>query len=107
MDLSPFFGLAWRVMSESSNRIGLGYDLHRLEEGRPLIIGGVKIPSERGAVAHSDGDVVLHALVDALLGAAALGDRSFFGPAGNGSVPFFWVSMAGDVGILQPYRTWL
>ena len=55
-------------------RIGLGTDLHRLEEGRPLLVGGVEIPSLVGAVGHSDGDVVLHALTDALLGATASGD---------------------------------
>ncbi|RIH81088.1 2-C-methyl-D-erythritol 2,4-cyclodiphosphate synthase [Calidithermus terrae] len=55
-------------------RIGFGEDAHRLEPGRALWLGGVEIPSERGAVAHSDGDVVLHALCDALLSACALGD---------------------------------
>jgi len=50
-------------------RIGIGYDLHRLVPGRPLILGGVTIPYERGLLGHSDGDVVLHALCDALLGA--------------------------------------
>ncbi|HKK45171.1 MAG TPA: 2-C-methyl-D-erythritol 2,4-cyclodiphosphate synthase [Balneolaceae bacterium] len=55
-------------------RIGYGYDVHRLEEGRPLILGGIKIPSERGLVGHSDADVLLHAISDALLGACALGD---------------------------------
>jgi len=55
-------------------RIGLGYDLHRLTEGRPLVLGGVTIPFERGLLGHSDADVLLHALMDALLGAAALGD---------------------------------
>lgn len=55
-------------------RIGLGYDLHRLVEGRPLMLGGVHIPFEKGEAGHSDGDVLLHALADALLGAAALGD---------------------------------
>ena len=54
--------------------IGFGYDIHRLAPGIPLILGGVTIPSDRGTVAHSDGDVLLHALCDALLGAAALGD---------------------------------
>lgn len=54
--------------------IGFGYDIHRLEKGKLLILGGVTIPSDRGTVAHSDGDVLLHALCDALLGAAALGD---------------------------------
>ena len=55
-------------------RIGQGYDVHRLTEGRPLILGGVAIPHEKGLLGHSDADVLLHALMDALLGAAALGD---------------------------------
>lgn len=53
---------------------GIGYDLHRLELGRKLIIGGIEVPFEKGPVGHSDGDVLSHALCDALLGAAALGD---------------------------------
>ena len=55
-------------------RVGMGYDVHRLVEGRDLIIGGVKIPYEKGLLGHSDADVLLHAISDALLGAAALGD---------------------------------
>ena len=55
-------------------RIGHGYDLHRLVEGRPLILGGVTVPYERGLFGHSDADVLVHAVMDALLGAAALGD---------------------------------
>lgn len=55
-------------------RIGHGYDAHRLTEGRPLVLGGVTIPYEKGLAGHSDADVILHALMDALLGAAALGD---------------------------------
>jgi len=55
-------------------RVGLGHDLHRLEPGRPLILGGVRIEYDRGLMGHSDADVVLHAVADALLGAAALGD---------------------------------
>lgn len=55
-------------------RIGSGYDVHRLVEGRPLIIGGVMIPYEKGLLGHSDADVLLHAICDALLGAVALGD---------------------------------
>jgi len=55
-------------------RIGMGYDVHRLVEGRDCIIGGVKIPYELGLLGHSDADVLLHAISDALLGAAALGD---------------------------------
>ena len=55
-------------------RIGQGYDIHRLIEGRPLIIGGVPVPYEKGEDAHSDGDVLIHAVIDALLGAIAQGD---------------------------------
>lgn len=55
-------------------RIGQGYDVHRLVEGRPLVLGGVTVPWERGLLGHSDADVLLHAVMDALLGAAALGD---------------------------------
>lgn len=55
-------------------RIGQGYDVHRLTEGRALILGGVNIPYEKGLLGHSDADVLTHALMDALLGAAALGD---------------------------------
>jgi len=58
----------------ASWRVGLGHDTHRLEPGLRLIIGGIAIPHEKGFVAHSDGDVLLHAITDALLGAAALGD---------------------------------
>ena len=55
-------------------RVGMGYDVHRLVEGRDLIMGGVNIPYEKGLLGHSDADVLLHAIMDALLGAAALGD---------------------------------
>ena len=55
-------------------RIGFGYDVHALTEGRKLILGGVEIPHEKGLLGHSDADVLLHAIMDALLGAAALGD---------------------------------
>src|SRR3954469_22919310 len=55
-------------------RVGIGHDTHRLEEGRPLILGGVRVEHARGLVGHSDADIVLHALTDALLGAAGLGD---------------------------------
>ena len=55
-------------------RIGHGYDVHRFEDGRDLILGGVKIPFERGLLGHSDADVLTHAVMDALLGAASLGD---------------------------------
>lgn len=55
-------------------RVGNGYDVHQLAEGLPLVLGGVKIPHSKGCVAHSDGDVMIHALCDALLGALSLGD---------------------------------
>ncbi|HVF90540.1 MAG TPA: 2-C-methyl-D-erythritol 2,4-cyclodiphosphate synthase [Blastocatellia bacterium] len=57
-----------------ARRIGIGYDLHRLVEGRKLILGGTEIPFEKGLLGHSDSDVLTHAICDALLGAAALGD---------------------------------
>lgn len=56
------------------NRIGIGFDIHRLVEGRKLVLGGVEIPFEKGLLGHSDSDVLTHAICDALLGAAALGD---------------------------------
>lgn len=55
-------------------RTGIGYDVHRFAEGRPLVLGGVTIPAARGLLGHSDADVLLHAIADAILGAAALGD---------------------------------
>lgn len=57
-----------------SYRCGIGYDLHRLSEGRPLIVGGIEVPFDKGPAGHSDGDVLAHALCDALFGAAGLGD---------------------------------
>lgn len=65
---------------EIENRIGLGYDIHRLAEGRPLVLGGVKIPFAKGEVGHSDGDALLHAITDAVLGASALGDIGSYFP---------------------------
>src|SRR4030066_127488 len=61
-------------------RIGFGYDVHQLGEGRELILGGVKIPHHKGLLAHSDGDVLIHSLCDALLGAANLRDIGFHFP---------------------------
>jgi len=58
-------------------RVGLGYDVHILEEGREFFLGGIKLPSEKGAVGHSDADVLIHAICDALLGAANLRDIGF------------------------------
>ena len=61
-------------------RVGLGYDSHRLEEGLPLILGGITIPHTKGFVAHSDGDALVHAIIDAILGAAALGNIGQYFP---------------------------
>ena len=66
--------------SGQSYRCGIGYDTHRLVEGRRLLLGGVEIPSPRGLLGHSDADVLSHAVVDALLGAAGLGDIGRFFP---------------------------
>jgi len=67
----------------SDLRVGIGYDAHALEEGVPLVLGGVSFDSERGLAGHSDGDVVAHALIDALLGAAGLGDIGSLFPSGD------------------------
>ncbi len=61
-------------MAEQKYRIGIGYDIHRLAENRDLIIGGVEIPYEKGLLGHSDADVLIHAIIDALLGALSLDD---------------------------------
>jgi 2-C-methyl-D-erythritol 2,4-cyclodiphosphate synthase len=67
----------------SELRVGLGYDAHALEEGVPLVLGGVPIEYPRGLAGHSDGDVVAHALIDAILGAANLGDIGSLFPSGD------------------------
>ncbi len=64
-------------------RVGMGYDVHQLQQGRPLILGGVNVPWEQGLAGHSDADVLLHAIMDALLGAAALGDIGVHFPPGE------------------------
>ena len=66
--------VAARARVAGAPRVGIGYDLHRLADGRPLVLAGIVVSSERGPVGHSDGDVVCHAIVDAILGAAAAGD---------------------------------
>ncbi|MBN2049250.1 MAG: 2-C-methyl-D-erythritol 2,4-cyclodiphosphate synthase [Spirochaetales bacterium] len=73
-------------------RIGLGYDLHRLTEGRPLMIGCVLVPHTKGEEAHSDGDVLTHALIDALLGAAGEGDIGTHFPPGDPA----WKNASGE-----------
>ena len=78
LHMAEVIARAQRVGSDAEigvvSRVGTGYDLHRLVEGRPLILGGVTIPFERGLMGHSDADVICHALTDAILGAAAAGD---------------------------------
>jgi 2-C-methyl-D-erythritol 2,4-cyclodiphosphate synthase len=70
----------------AEHRSGLGFDVHRAAVGRPLFLGGVRFPGEPGLLGHSDGDVVCHALADALLGAAALGDVGDHFPEGDPAV---------------------
>ena len=67
----------------TNTRIGIGYDVHQLQSGLPFILGGVKLESDKGIVAHSDGDILYHSIADALLGAAALGDIGEFFPDNN------------------------
>lgn len=82
-------------------RIGHGYDVHRLVEGRKLIIGGVDIPYEKGLLGHSDADVLIHAIMDALLGAAALGDIGLHfpdnDPAYEGADSMNLLEIVGDM----------
>lgn len=91
----------------SSMRIGHGYDAHRLAEGRRLVIGGVEIPYERGLLGHSDADVLAHAVMDAILGALALGDIGAQFPdsdpayAGADSV-----ALLGRVRVMAEQRGW-
>ena len=67
----------------SAVRVGLGFDAHSLVGGRPLVLGGVSVPFPRGLSGHSDGDLLTHAIIDALLGAAGLGDKGAFFPPGD------------------------
>ena len=68
------------IEADYEYRTGIGNDIHRLVEGRKLILGGVEIPHQMGLVGHSDGDVVLHSVIDAILGAAGMGDIGMFFP---------------------------
>ncbi len=63
-----------KLMAEQKLRVGIGYDIHKLVEGRELVIGGIKIPYDKGLEGHSDADVLIHAIIDALLGALAMDD---------------------------------
>jgi 2-C-methyl-D-erythritol 2,4-cyclodiphosphate synthase len=75
------------VTDEGELRIGLGFDAHALEDGVPLVLGGVRIDSPRGLAGHSDGDVITHALIDALLGAANMGDIGSLFPSDDSTPP--------------------
>ena len=68
-------------MTPVATRVGIGYDAHQLAPGRPLMLGGVEVPFHVGLSGHSDGDVLLHAIMDALLGAACLGDKGILFPS--------------------------
>ena len=68
-----------------ASRVGMGFDAHPLVENRPLVLGGVEVPYGRGLAGHSDGDVLVHAIMDALLGAAGLGDKGSHFPSGDPS----------------------
>ena len=74
-------------MTSCEIRVGLGVDAHALEEGVPLVLGGVRVASPRGLAGHSDGDVITHALIDAVLGAADLGDIGSLFPSDDSSPP--------------------
>ena len=75
------------LRKEGELRIGLGVDAHALEDGVPLVLGGVRIESARGLAGHSDGDVITHALIDAILGAANMGDIGSLFPSDGGTPP--------------------
>ena len=89
-------------------RIGHGYDVHKLVEGRDLILGGVKIPYEKGLLGHSDADVLLHAVSDSLLGAAALGDIGLHfpdtDPAYKGADSLELLRIVGQMVFAEGYR---
>ncbi len=88
-------------------RIGVGYDAHRLEAGQRLVLGGVTIPYEQGLLGHSDGDVLVHACIDALLGAAALGDIGAHFPSSDESLRgAASVRLLEQVGRLLSERGW-
>ena len=82
-----------------NNRIGQGIDVHKLDKGAPLMIGGVSIPSDKGSIGHSDGDVLYHAIVDACLVAMALGDIGQYFPSSDEK----WKNMASKHFMLETY----
>ena len=84
---------------EHKMRIGHGYDVHRLVEGRKLILGGVEVPFEKGLLGHSDADVLAHAVMDAVLGAAALGDIGQHFPDNDPYIPAMRQNLADAFGL--------
>lgn len=86
----------------SKIRVGTGFDIHRLVLERKLILGGIHVPFNLGLEGHSDGDVLIHAIIDALLGAAALGDIGIFFPVGDAQY-----ANADSAGMLSTVRGWL
>ena len=94
-------------MSISTFRSGFGYDVHRLVEGRPLILGGVEVPFERGLEGHSDADVLLHALIDAILGAAGEGDIGTHFPSSDPTLKgISSVTMLGRIAAYVGAKGW-
>lgn len=88
-------------------RVGMGYDVHRLVEGRPLILGGVEVPFELGLAGHSDADVLLHVVIDAMLGAAGLGDIGTYFPPSDPSIEgISSVDMLARVNVLVREHGW-
>jgi len=89
-------------------KTGIGYDVHSLKKGESLLLGGVKISSSIGVIAHSDGDVLLHAMVDALLGAAALGDLGKYFPSSDAQwkekSSLFFLQYAADLLFKKRYN---
>ena len=89
-------------------RIGIGYDIHRFQEGRPLVLGGVPLPGKTGLGGHSDADVLLHAVIDALLGAAGLGDIGARFPPGDsayrGADSLVLLGRVGDLVVSAGWR---
>jgi 2-C-methyl-D-erythritol 4-phosphate cytidylyltransferase/2-C-methyl-D-erythritol 2,4-cyclodiphosphate synthase len=105
-DLTTAEAIAGGERAPARTRIGTGYDLHRLVDGRPLVLGGVTVPSEKGLAGHSDADVLAHAITDAILGAVARGDIGQHFPdtdpqwqgASSMAMLAHAVSLAGDAG---------
>ncbi len=88
-------------------RVGIGYDIHRLVEERPLVLGGIVIPHYKGLVGHSDGDVLLHAIADSMLGAAGLGDiGSHFPPGDPGTEGISSLIILGKINTLIEAKGW-